>query len=542
MSRTNSKTPPKSRQKSSSQFARHFPTFHWLFIAIKNSLYFTKDALRFRKINSVRFEITIIYTLILGLVLLSLSGVFYTVTSRTLYRQLDNELRIKAQSISDNIQSYLDIKGEETRTLEYAAEQTITREGEILRRWWYTGFERDWFKKLEEQDLSKDLINFVALNNTMRIGSKNLATDLLGSFVDNMPTTAGEESFWDLDNTGQAVRVINFPYPSERNVTHYIQVGISKGPVIHILNQWMQKVFLSIPIILLLTGFVGRFLASRILKPLNYITQTANHISYENLNLRVDPKFRYQEMDSLIVTFNGMIERLEESFSHIENFSAHVAHELKTPLTIIRGEAELSLMESISDENKAAMTTIICEIDTLLKTIDDLLFLSKTNYELDSFAFSEVNLTELLATLNDHYAIVARRENIDYSFSIPDKEIYMRGDGLHLRRLFLNLLDNAFKFTEDNGQIIVHVELHKEKALVRISDSGVGIAPENIEKVFDQFFHEEHRAKGVGLGLSIVRAIAKAHNTRINVTSELGKGTIFTVTLPVVRIESPVFA
>ena len=493
------------------------------------------------RFNSVKFEISVIYSLILGVILASFSGLFYVITSRTLYEELDNELRIKSEGINENINSYLAIKGEKPQTLQYAVEKTVAQGDKTLRRWWYIGFERSWFRKLDEQDLRDDFVNFISVDHSFSVQSAKMTGSLLERFLNDTELEQGKEKYWDIDLDDKEIRVINYPFPQEGEPTHIIQIGISKGPVIHLLNKWMMSVFLSIPVILILTGFIGRLLASRILRPLNRITNTASRISNENLNLRVEPKLHYREMDRLIQVFNDMIARLERSFEHIDKFSTHVAHELKTPLTIIRGEAELGFMGAKSNEQKTAMKTIIGEIDKVLKTIEDLLFLSKTSYQPEAFQFEEIELIEFLSEIAGQIRLIAKGKNIQILFSEPRRRVVIRADRLHLRRLFLNLLDNALKFTPEQGQITIEMFIRKEWIHVSVVDTGPGISKQNISKVFDQFFREEHKPKGIGLGLSIAQAIAKVHNTEITVQSQPSQGTRFTVILPVVRSYFPAF-
>jgi signal transduction histidine kinase len=348
-----------------------------------------------------------------------------------------------------------------------------------------------------------------------------------------------KEKYWDINAGGNGMRVINYPYPPDAVPTHVIQVGISKGPVILLLKKWMVSVLISIPFILVVTWFVGRLLASRILRPLNRITATAGKISYENLNLRVEPKLNYLEMNRLIGTFNDMISRLEKSFEHIENFSTHVAHELKTPLTIIRGEAELAFVGAKSIQHKNSMSIIIDEIDTVLRTIEDLLFLSKTNYQPDSFNFQEIDLGKLLNETGEKFELITNEKNIRFQFSRPKEMIFIRADKLHLRRLFFNLLDNALKFTPERGTMKIEILIAEKDVHICISDSGIGISQDDLARVFDQFFHGDNKQKGTGLGLSIAQAIAKAHNGKITVESQLSVGTTFTVILPFIRVFKP---
>jgi signal transduction histidine kinase len=242
------------------------------------------------------------------------------------------------------------------------------------------------------------------------------------------------------------------------------------------------------------------------------------------------------EIGRLTLTIIDMIRRLHDSFAQIRQFSADASHELRTPLTIVRGEIELALRSTKSpDEYRFVLESTLEEILRLTSIIDNLLMLAKADKGLYRPEFSEVNLGSLIEELFEDSEVLASRKNIRISLDIGTP-ITIVGDRLRLRQLFLNLIDNAIKYTPEGGNVALAVERHNGAAVFRISDSGIGIPEEDLPKVFDRFYRvDKARSRemgGTGLGLSIAKWIAELHRGTIDVQSELHRGSVFTVKLP----------
>jgi heavy metal sensor kinase len=292
-----------------------------------------------------------------------------------------------------------------------------------------------------------------------------------------------------------------------------------------------------IPLIALFGYIIGRIIIGKILKPIKEITDTANNITHEDLSLRVQAGNVDEELRCLIEAFNGMVSRLGESFEYITDSSSYIAHELKTPIAIIRGESEFALKkEREKDEYKRVISVNLEEAKRMLKIIEDLLLLTKMNYQPDVLKLEQIDLTQFIQIIYEQAKILASKKNITVNIDIPGGTGMVNADELHLRRLFFNLIDNAIKFTPANGNIRISLKYEKQKAAVSIADTGVGIGKENLPKLFDKFFRIEGKVKdsspSSGLGLSIAQSIVKLHKGEIAIASELGKGSIFTVLLP----------
>ncbi len=487
-----------------------------------------------RRFPSLNFEISILYTLILGAILIVFSGVLYAILFHNIYTELDTELERTSIHIRQSISSYLEVQGETPEDLMFALEKTIANEGERLNRWWFVGFKRKWFSEIDTMDLSQDFINFVSAEGRSLMTSKNMSDELLSIFLNSRTELPiNEITFESIVYQDKTIRLINYPFYLANEAFYVIQVGVFQKPVMDLVLNWLQSVMLSIPLILIFTSFIGRLLVKKILQPVQRISAAAQKVSHEDLSSRVKVKRPYVEMNYLIDDFNSMIGRLEKSFKHIEEFSRHVAHELKTPLTIMKGETELALLEKrTSKEYKAVMKVNMEEVDNMLAIVEDLLLLTKVQYQPEIFNFEEFDFAEYFQEICDQIKTLARPKKIKIQTQIAQKILLIRGDQIHLRRLLFNLIGNAIKFTPESGKVKLSVIADKKNIFVSIKDSGPGISQDDLPKIFDQFYRVQSKETGCGLGLSIAQSIAKVHNGTIDVKSQINQGATFTLTLP----------
>lgn len=488
------------------------------------------------KYHSITFEVSFMYSLILGIILLIFSGVLYFILFRAFYTELDKELELTATNISSSIYSYMEVRGEEAEPLKFALERTIEQKEEERRIKWFTKkFEKRWMKNVDQMDLSDFYVSFISINRASISRSPSMTEDMIDLFRESVDLTEpGATTFQTLKYVNKKMRVINFPFTYKGEEKYMIQVGVYQEDIIDLILNWLTSVMISIPIILILTSFIGSLFVKRILKPVEETATIARRISKEDLSSRVETKNVYKEVKYLIDDFNDMIDRLERSFNHIEEFSAHVAHELKTPLTIIKGETELAMLEERSMEDyKRAMQVNLEEVEKMLRIINDLLLLTKIDYQPEVFMFESVDFVAYFNDILSQAKFLAKSKSIRISTNIPDDPIMINADKVHLRRLFFNIIDNAIKFTPDNGFINIKVHAQSEQFTVSIEDSGNGISPEDLKKIFDRFFRSANSSeRGYGLGLSIAQSIAHLHKGSITVESEIQVGTTFHITLP----------
>jgi len=297
-------------------------------------------------------------------------------------------------------------------------------------------------------------------------------------------------------------------------------------------------ILIPIPLTLLFGYYIGHLIIKRILKPIKKMTDTVKNITHEDLSLRVKAENVDEELGRLIEAFNDMVSRLRESFEYITDSSSYIVHELKTPIAIIRGESEFALKkERDKEEYKRVISVSLEETKRMLKIIEDLLLLTKMNYQPDVLKFEQIDLTQFIRIIYEQAKILTSKKNLTVNINTSEETGMVNADELHLRRLFLNLIDNAIKFTPVSGSITINLRYEDQKAVVSIIDTGIGIEEENVPKLFDKFFRIDTTIKDVspssGLGLSIAQSIAELHKGEISVTSRVGQGTSFTVSLPI---------
>jgi signal transduction histidine kinase len=475
--------------------------------------------------NSIKFEISILYTLILGLILILFSGIL-SFMSTSFFKGLDTELKIKAQTIERVINIYLDAASPGNKSLAWAVERTILKGPIQAKR-----KTQNW-TEAAGLNFQKEYVNLATPDGTIIFSSPNMDQRLRDFFMeDSQFFKSNRIVYRTATYKEENIRIIYYPVHTRSGEGFRLQVGVVQDPIMRLMLNWLYSVAIAVPLILLLTSFVGRMLASRILTPVKEITAAANNITHRDLSARVKTSHFDVEMQALVEAFNDMISRLEKSFKHIEEFSYHVAHELKTPLTIIRGEAELVLRkERTSEEYKKGFRIVLEETERMLKTVEDLLLLTKLDYQPEAFKFEEFNFVEFYNDVCEQAKMMSLKKNIKLECDLPHAPIPIIGARLHLRRLFFNIIDNAIKFTPEGGRVYMKVTSTPDTVKISISDNGPGIEQADIDKIFNRFFSMNKAANG--LGLNIAQTIAKLHKGRITVTSVLGEGATFTVILP----------
>ncbi|HEX9613957.1 MAG TPA: ATP-binding protein, partial [Bacteroidota bacterium] len=303
-----------------------------------------------------------------------------------------------------------------------------------------------------------------------------------------------------------------------------------------ILGNLFSTFLVLSPLALAVSLVGGWFLAHQSLKPVDVITRAAREISLQNLSQRLPVRPVDDELTRLTSTFNDMIERLESSFEQVQKFSADASHELRTPLTIMRGEIEVALRGgTLAPEARQLLTSVHDELLRLSSIVDSLITLMKSDAGRLSFQFEDLDLDVLLKAIWEDTQILAEPKNISVRFGMVEP-VRIHGDPSRLQQLFLNLAENAVKYTPPKGAVTLSLERADGTAVVRVSDNGIGIPARDQSKIFQRFYRieriETSGVSGSGLGLAIAKWIAEAHKGTIEVQSKVNKGTTFIVTLP----------
>lgn len=372
---------------------------------------------------------------------------------------------------------------------------------------------------------------------TIRIISKEgVAMASIGPFR-NLPidsnsilnAKAGISSFSTIRvNDSETVRVYTAPIEDNQNIIGFIQVMQSLETLHETLDQLLLLLLISIPALVIISYISGYFLAARTLSPIDQITQMAQKISTKDLSARLNLPGNDDEIGRLANTFDNMLARLEDGFKREHQFTSNASHELRTPLTAMQSILSVTRgRKRSSEEYEKAMDDLSEEIDRMRSLTEDLLYIARGN----SLSVAPNEVVDLSILLNDVCEIMQPMAELKRLVirSNVQSNLSMMGDSDALIRAFVNLLDNAIKYT-DRGVILIEARAEKGNNIeIVIADTGRGIDPEHLPHIFERFYRvdESRSTPGFGLGLAIVHEIVRAHRGSIEVTSQVGSGTTF---------------
>ena len=338
---------------------------------------------------------------------------------------------------------------------------------------------------------------------------------------------------------GKSFRVISTSAPVGSPVTGtdtlLIAVDVSqKEALLARYRFWFWVVLLAT---LITFPLIGYQIARQGIRPVEEMATAARNISSTNLRVRIHPEGYPFELASLAGTFNQMLDRLEESFERISRFSADIAHDLRTPVNIIRGEAEVALARARTvEEYREVLDSSLEEAVRLSDLIGDLLFLARAESPLNELSRERVNAIELLIAVRDYYEASAASRHISLGLVEGAEPLLVDLDRSLMLRAVSNLVSNAIAHTGPGGAVTLRAASEPNSIRIEVSDTGVGIPAEALPRVFDRFFRvDPSRSKvsgGTGLGLAIVQSILALHGGSAEITSQLGQGTLVTLRIP----------
>lgn len=333
------------------------------------------------------------------------------------------------------------------------------------------------------------------------------------------------------------IRVITMPVIQDGNLINLVQVGTSLEAVQETLGNLKIFLFTAVPSVLIFAASFARFMARRALKPISRIIDTAREIGQgQELSKRIPVLKIKDELGQLALTFNEMMNRLENSFKQMRQFSSDASHELRTPLTVLKGQNELILSKPRKpEEYQEVIVSNLEEINYMSKVLEDLFLLSKSDENQVNLDCRLLDLKPLVEEICKHADVLAGEKNIKIVIAFLEA-VQIKGDEVRLRQMVWNILQNGIKYTQCGGELKISLQNEGEFALLTIQDTGIGIPEEDLGFIFNRFYRvDKARSKdegGSGLGLSICRQIAKAHKGTIDVESKLGVGTRFKIRLP----------
>jgi len=474
--------------------------------------------------KSIRFKVLVWYMLLLAVTLFSFSIVLYGSFNKVLVNNLDDLLSSRAEGVSDSVHTYWHDKSNASDMAPFL---------DIARSWVE--------EKRKDPELMKVFVQILNIKNERLIATKSMPLIAPIPKRDLDDVLAGEDSFNSLGgafaNGDKAkFRVYTRPVIEDGKVVYIVQ---AVGPIELISiasNSLMVILFILLPLTIILAGVPGVLLVGLTLKPVTSMINTLKHITAENLKLKIHIPDTKDEVRGLADTFNDMIERLDRSFSSQQNFIKEISYDLKAPLFVLKGElSEVLNKTSSKEEHAAILRKASGELDKFSKIIDDLILLARFDNSQMPIEIKKINLTGIIGDVVKAAKAAAMEKDIVLSSFLQDV-IILDGDEERLKRLFTNLVDNAIKYTRRNGKVIVAAHKGKGLANVTVSDTGIGIPDDELLYIFDRFYQVNRSRSGkhgFGLGLSVARSIAESHKGNIRVESQPGKGSTFTVTLPI---------
>jgi heavy metal sensor kinase len=338
------------------------------------------------------------------------------------------------------------------------------------------------------------------------------------------------------------IRLYTLPFTFRTQETGLLQVAESYQYIVEVQEQLIFLLAISLPFVLLVASGGGWFLASRALTPIDHITRSAQRISADDLHQRLNLQLPNDEVGRLAATFDQMLGRLEAAFDRQKRFIADASHEIRTPLTILKGDVEVALYRPRSiPEYQETLVMVNQTADRLNALVEELLLLARADNNQYPLQIKSIDLATLLQQEVAHLQSKATSKNITLTLETP-ATLPMLADPAKLSRLFINLIDNALKYSDPGSQVRVTASPKNQQIRVTIADTGPGIPAAHLPHLFDRFYRvDQARARqeanttvssGAGLGLSIAQWLAQIHGGRIEVASKVGTGTTFTVWLP----------
>jgi heavy metal sensor kinase len=474
-------------------------------------------------LDSVRMQLTLWYTGLLALFLVLLSLITYFIFWRSTLQRTDVNLSELSGAFLSTVEAeMLDNHGPD------AAKQAM-QEAIVEHR-----FRDHVFALLDAKG------NLVV--SSQDLPNENVPPGLLSSaeFQRVVAEAAGAERLFGNvkgGRSGYRAFVRKFPLKGQ---TYTLVILQSLHPQNEMLEEVRATFAWVIPIAIILASIGGYFLARKSLAPVVAMSSQAGRIGAENLHERLPIQNAKDELGRLAASFNELLERVDQSFERQRRFMSDASHELRTPAAILRGESEVALSreERPAAEYRESLAVLHAEAQRLTQIVEDLFTLTRADAGQYPLSPQEFYLDELAADCTHAARSLALAKQITVTCELPE-ELAIRADEALLRRMILNLLDNAIKYTPAGGRVAVTCERLGNEYALSVTDSGPGIPEDLQQRVFERFFRvdkartrSESDGGGAGLGLSIARWIAEAHNGRLILARSDAKGSTFTALLP----------
>jgi two-component system, OmpR family, sensor kinase len=493
-------------------------------------------------LHSIRTKLSLWYAAILGITLIGSGAGAYFVSRATLLDNLDYSLKNEVTSVN----AFIEPKAKKVKLKRAALKELQELKRSAAQQEEPPEVEADTSasKHTEIDEMWNQIYQHTLLSprrHYIQILDRN------GDLLYRSQSLRGHTITYS-DIPYQWINVVSTNGPDDKQIrlalmqNDYVKIFVAYPlePMYEITDSFFYNILFSTPLALLISVIGGWFLAHKSLKPVDELTKTAKEITAQNLSRRL-PTIRVDdELGRLTEQFNDMISRLEASFAQIQQFSADASHELRTPLTIMRGEIEIALRnQRLSKDARELLKSIYDELIRLSSIVESLMILVKSDTGRLVFNMQPIALNEFIEQLFEETKVLAESKKIKVKLDHV-QPIRINGDAVRLKQLFLNLIDNALKYTPPRGHVTLTLTKKDGQAALSVKDNGIGIPRKDQAKIFDRFYRVERGeqqmedAGGSGLGLSIAQWITEAHHGTIEVKSREGKGSTFIVRLPMV--------
>ncbi len=456
--------------------------------------------------DSVRTQLTLWYAAVLALSLIAFAVLVYYAAANIFYARQDELLRSTAETVAS---AYVQ---------ELEEEQSVAKANEVV------------------------LAQMVFPNRYVEVADADGRVVAWSSNLTGHQFTIPSETLGEARQRGAFVvlnglRVAVVPLSSGKQLGFAI-VAEPLSVVDEGLRRLRRDFFFGVPLILIFASLGGYFLARKSLLPITLMNQQTQRITAENLSAQLDVANPRDEVGQLAVTINALLARLDAAFQEQKRFIADASHELRTPLAILRGETEVALQqERDTTEYKESLALIKDEAERLSRIVENLFLLARQPVDAPSLIKEPVRLDRLIADCVRAAQVLATLKGLRLTIDGELRAISVNGDDEMLKRMLLNLLDNAVKYTPTGGDISVGLRSQNGDVRIVVTDTGIGISAADHVRIFDRFYRvDKARSRGLGgagLGLSIAHWIVEGHDGSLSVESALGRGSVFTVELPV---------
>jgi len=466
-----------------------------------------------RQPRSIRARLITLYIVTLSLIFFCFGGYTYWGFKQYLIRALQQTLSRRAHQIATTILAEIPQKGDS-----------------------YVGSE---IQARYAPELNERIIRVTDQSGHVIYASRNagvLSPPSVVSF-DGAETETKPVHREEKPSEGGYFRVITVGYRLSTGAVFTVEVGCPENEVFSSLDGLLVTLSLGFPLFIGLTSAGAYVLLGRALRPVDEIVRSAERITLHNLSQRLPVSHTGDEVERLSRALNRMIKRLDEAFQVTNRFAADASHELRTPLTIMRGELEALLHQGdrLSHDQVAQVESILEEAERLTKIVEGLLVMSRLEAGESQMDKDPVDFGAVVSTTAEQMTPLAEDKSVALTWQAgPD--IMIEANEARLKQVVVNLLDNAIKYTPEGGKITIRVAVEESGAILEVCDNGIGISPEALPHVFERFYRSEQmqarKARGTGLGLSMVQSIVEAHAGRVEVQSRENEGATFLVRLP----------